>query len=50
MIIRTSTLTGPLHYDLVDEPRLVEDYGQTLVTCTLRNARAKGRFCCKSRV
>jgi hypothetical protein len=43
MIIRTSALTGPLEYDLVEEPRLVDEYGQMFVTCTLRNARSKGQ-------
>jgi hypothetical protein len=43
MIIRTSPLTGPLTYDLVEDPRLVDDYGQTFITCTLRNVRSKSQ-------
>jgi hypothetical protein len=43
MIIRTSPLTGPLTYDLVEDPRLVDDYGQTFITCTLRNVSAKSQ-------
>jgi hypothetical protein len=43
MIIRTSALTGPLEYELVEEPRLVDEYGRMFVTCALRNVRAKGQ-------